>query len=114
MSTRARGSTWRGSAPSTVRSMRRSTLPAYGPAGLPLPARETGDYGRSVTERIAVFPLGHVLMPGAALPLHIFEPRYQAMIADLLPSTPPGFWRAVVSSGHGDLRERRVRRGGDD
>jgi Lon protease-like protein len=52
-----------------------------------------------VTERIALFPLGHVLMPGAALPLHIFEPRYQAMIADLLPSTPPAFGVLSIHRG---------------
>jgi Lon protease-like protein len=52
-----------------------------------------------VTERIALFPLGHVLLPGAALPLHIFEPRYQAMIADLLASTPPAFGVLSIHRG---------------
>ncbi len=32
------------------------------------------------TERIPLFPLELVLFPGAPLPLHIFEPRYQEMI----------------------------------
>jgi Lon protease-like protein len=36
-----------------------------------------------VTVLIALFPLGHVLVPGGTLPLHIFEPRYRAMIDDL-------------------------------
>jgi Lon protease-like protein len=31
-------------------------------------------------ERIPIFPLEVVLLPGAALPLHIFEPRYKLMI----------------------------------
>ena len=31
--------------------------------------------------RIPLFPLDVVLMPGAELPLHIFEPRYKAMVA---------------------------------
>lgn len=31
--------------------------------------------------RIPLFPLDVVLMPGAELPLHIFEPRYKVMIA---------------------------------
>ena len=31
-----------------------------------------------------MFPLGTVLLPGAFLALHIFEPRYQAMLTDLL------------------------------
>src|SRR5260370_33320008 len=30
--------------------------------------------------RIPLFPLDVVLLPGAALPLHIFEPRYKKMI----------------------------------
>ncbi|WP_156841777.1 LON peptidase substrate-binding domain-containing protein [Novosphingobium aquimarinum] len=35
--------------------------------------------------RITIFPLpGAVLYPGLHLPLHIFEPRYQAMIGDAL------------------------------
>ena len=32
--------------------------------------------------RLALFPLDVVLFPGALLPLHIFEPRYQQMLAD--------------------------------
>jgi len=31
-----------------------------------------------------MFPLGSVLFPGAVLPLHVFEPRYVAMINDVL------------------------------
>ena len=35
--------------------------------------------------RIAIFPLtGAILYPGLHLPLHIFEPRYRAMISDAL------------------------------
>jgi Lon protease-like protein len=34
--------------------------------------------------RIPLFPLDVVLMPGAELPLHIFEPRYRLMIARCL------------------------------
>jgi len=38
-----------------------------------------------VTRRIPLFPLpGVVLLPGTMLPLHIFEPRYRAMVADAL------------------------------
>lgn len=29
-----------------------------------------------------MFPLGGVLLPGMALPLHVFEPRYQQLVAD--------------------------------
>jgi Lon protease-like protein len=32
---------------------------------------------------IPLFPLGTVLFPGLALPLHIFEPRYRRLVADL-------------------------------
>ena len=35
-------------------------------------------------ERIPLFPLNVVLLPGAALPLHIFEPRYKGMVKDCL------------------------------
>ncbi len=35
--------------------------------------------------RISIFPLpGAVLFPGLQLPLHIFEPRYRAMVGDAL------------------------------
>lgn len=32
---------------------------------------------------IGLFPLGIVLLPGEVVPLHIFEPRYQRLLADL-------------------------------
>lgn len=36
-------------------------------------------------QRISIFPLtGAMLFPGLQLPLHIFEPRYRAMISDAL------------------------------
>src|SRR5215813_4660764 len=35
-------------------------------------------------DRIPLFPLNVVLLPGADLPLHIFEPRYRRMIRDCL------------------------------
>ena len=36
-------------------------------------------------KRISIFPLtGAVLYPGLRLPLHIFEPRYRAMVSDAL------------------------------
>ncbi|WP_225205994.1 LON peptidase substrate-binding domain-containing protein [Novosphingobium huizhouense] len=35
--------------------------------------------------RLSIFPLGGVLLfPGLQLPLHIFEPRYRAMVSDAL------------------------------
>ncbi|TXC73571.1 ATP-dependent protease [Sphingorhabdus soli] len=39
------------------------------------------------TKRIAIFPLGGaILFPGLQLPLHIFEPRYRAMVSKALAS----------------------------
>jgi ATP-dependent Lon protease len=35
-------------------------------------------------ERIPLFPLNVVLLPGASLPLHIFEPRYKEMVKTCL------------------------------
>jgi ATP-dependent Lon protease len=35
-------------------------------------------------ERISLFPLNVVLLPGAEMPLHIFEPRYRQMVKDCL------------------------------
>lgn len=38
-----------------------------------------------MSRKIPLFPLpGVVLLPGTILPLHIFEPRYRAMVADAL------------------------------
>src|ERR1044072_5335469 len=34
--------------------------------------------------RLPMFPLGTVLLPFAHLPLHIFEPRYRALVKDCL------------------------------
>src|SRR5436189_1506182 len=31
-----------------------------------------------------MFPLGTVLVPSAGLPLHVFEPRYRALVHDCL------------------------------
>ena len=38
-----------------------------------------------MSTRVSVFPLaGALLLPGMHLPLHIFEPRYRAMVSDAL------------------------------
>ena len=48
---------------------------------------------RRVSE-IPLFPLNTVLLPGALLPLRVFEPRYRALMSDLLgdeiPESPGG------------------------
>lgn len=38
---------------------------------------------------IALFPLDVVLLPGSALPLHIFEPRYKTLIGEALVENKP-------------------------
>src|SRR5450432_1995489 len=39
----------------------------------------------SALEAMPIFPLpGVVLFPGALVPLHVFEPRYRALLADCL------------------------------
>ena len=43
-----------------------------------------GAYSRPVRRRLPIFPLGTVLVPHGILPLHIFEPRYRALMNDLL------------------------------
>jgi ATP-dependent protease La (LON) substrate-binding domain len=54
-----------------------------------------------------VFPLpGVVLFPGALLPLHVFEPRYRAMLADSLASHR--FMAMAFVLGEGDVRDREV------
>lgn len=51
---------------------------------------------------IPLFPLGTVLMPGAALPLHIFEPRYRQLTVDLITGEVPDkeFGVIAVREGH--------------
>lgn len=43
---------------------------------------EAGDKVSGITE-LPIFPLSVVLFPGVPLPLHIFEPRYRRMLADI-------------------------------
>jgi Lon protease-like protein len=48
--------------------------------------------------RIPLFPLHTVLFPGQVLPLHIFEPRYRAMIAECLRAGRP-FGVVLIKTG---------------
>jgi len=54
-----------------------------------------------------MFPLGTVLLPGAVLPLHVFEPRYRALVADCLAGEPE-FGVVLIERGGevggGDIR----------
>jgi hypothetical protein len=45
-----------------------------------------------------MFPLSTVLFPGADLPLHVFEPRYRQLIADVADSTRT-FGTVLISAG---------------
>lgn len=40
-------------------------------------------------ERVPLFPLHTVLLPGVHLPLHIFEPRYRQLVADMISGELP-------------------------
>jgi Lon protease-like protein len=57
-----------------------------------------------------MFPLGMTLLPGALLPLHVFEPRYRQMVYDILSDdvNPPEFGVTMIERGHevggGDAR----------
>jgi len=54
-----------------------------------------------VAETVPVFPLGTVLMPGALLPLHIFEPRYRQLTIDLVTGALPDKEFGVVAVREG-------------
>ncbi len=45
--------------------------------------------GAGPSEQLPLFPLGTVLTPGMSLSLHIFEPRYRQLVADLLNDRDP-------------------------
>ena len=53
---------------------------------------------------IPVFPLPNVvLFPRVQLPLHIFEPRYRAMVRDVIEAEPPLIGMALL---RGDWQEQ--------
>lgn len=53
-------------------------------------------------QRLALFPLGTVLVPGLVLPLNVFEPRYRALVADLMdkPERERVFGVVAIKAGH--------------
>lgn len=57
---------------------------------------------------LPMFPLGSVLLPGDVLPLHVFEPRYRALIRSCLTAEVPEFGVVLIERGSevggGDLR----------
>jgi Lon protease-like protein len=50
-------------------------------------------------QELAMFPLGTVLFPHMVLPLHLFEPRYLALIADVLAGDRE-FGVTLIERGH--------------
>lgn len=48
---------------------------------------------------LAMFPLGTALLPHMALPLHVFEPRYRALVEDVLAGTGT-FGITLIRRGH--------------
>lgn len=53
-------------------------------------------------QRLPLFPLGTVLVPGLVLPLHVFEPRYRELVADLQdrPDDEQAFGVVAIKEGH--------------
>ena len=56
---------------------------------------------------LPIFPLGVVLYPGTALPLHLFEPRYRQLLAD----ARAGDSRFGILTGLSGVPERDLPRG---
>jgi Lon protease-like protein len=54
-----------------------------------------------VTTTLPLFPLGTVLLPGASLPLHVFEPRYRQLTVDLVSGAVPERTFGVVAIKQG-------------
>jgi uncharacterized protein len=54
-----------------------------------------------VADTLPLFPLGTVLLPGASLPLHIFEPRYRQLTIDLVTGAIPEKRFGVVAVREG-------------
>lgn len=48
---------------------------------------------------LPMFPLGTVLLPHMVLPLHVFEPRYRALVRDVLDGERE-FGVALITRGH--------------
>ena len=56
-----------------------------------------------MAETLPLFPLSTVLLPGASLPLHIFEPRYRQLTVDLVTGAVPGRSFGVIALRQGQL-----------
>ena len=62
----------------------------------------------SEPRRMPMFPLMSVLLPGAPLPLRVFEPRYRALMHEVMARDPQEFGVVLIERGHevggGDVR----------
>ena len=62
----------------------------------------------TLPDELPMFPLGSVLLPGMALPLRVFEPRYRQMMSEVLATEPPRFGVVLIERGSevggGDVR----------
>lgn len=64
-----------------------------------------------MTDRLPLFPLGTVLLPGQRLPLQVFEPRYVRLLEDVMPAPERErcFGVVAIRRGHevgpGQVRE---------
>jgi uncharacterized protein len=54
---------------------------------------------------VPLFPLQTVLLPSTVLPLHLFEPRYRQLAADLLSGTVPDRRFGIVAIRNSAVRE---------
>jgi Lon protease-like protein len=57
---------------------------------------------------LPMFPLGSVLVPSGVLTLHVFEPRYRALVRDCAAAADHEFGSVLIDRGHevggGDVR----------
>lgn len=67
-----------------------------------------------MAELIPLFPLSHVLLPGMPLPLHIFEPRYREMLADIEQPPNGGTFGVVALRSGTEARTRHTREDAPD
>lgn len=61
---------------------------------------DSAEFEPEELDAMPVFPLPRVvLFPGGVLPLHVFEPRYRAMVADCLSHGPRAIAMAMLAPG---------------
>lgn len=66
--------------------------------GLPRVRADDDIPGESMTA-MRMFPLSGVLLPGATMPLHVFEPRFRALVNDAVDSGEGTFGVVLISHG---------------